>query len=280
MRSMGLDGQAMPPARAEPQGQRRVHRSALPPASSGSAPPCQRAGLVGQFAARTIADRKGAVGRKSDPHGRFSERPRPARSYECRKRRRMNALFNTQPPVALSQMPIELEALMPRPLLLPGENLEHYQLTRQTIIAEIAPKTAVEWLLSFDVVELSWDIQRYRALRHRVLESYRQQAIEQALGRIDLVGIPSEVREHADRRTRLNALSWRADPIAAAEIETRLAAYGFDQDAINVEVYAQARELFLMFETLLVSAQSRRMMLLRDIANQRHAKACRKVQRF
>jgi hypothetical protein len=62
------------------------------------------------------------------------------------------------------------------------------------------------------------------------------------------------------------------DPAAATEIELRLASYGLDAHSINVEVYAQVRELFLMFETLLVSAQSRRTVSLREINNQRHAK--------
>jgi hypothetical protein len=87
------------------------------------------------------------------------------------------------------------------------------------------------------------------------------------------LSIPPDVHEEANYYTRLNALSWRADPAAATEIEGRLAAHGFDRGAINVEVYAQARELFLMFEQLLISAQNRRMRLLREINNQRHAKA-------
>jgi hypothetical protein len=187
----------------------------------------------------------------------------------------MNAPFNTPQPVATFRIPIELEALAPTPLLLPGESLEHYQLMRHAILADIAPRSAIEWLLALDVVELSWDIQRYRILRHKTLETFRQQAIEQTLNRIDLIGIPTSFRVEAKHYTRINALNWRVDPAAATEIELRLAAYGFDQDAINVEVYAQARELFLMFESLLVSTQNRRTILVREIANQRRTKQIR-----
>jgi hypothetical protein len=111
------------------------------------------------------------------------------------------------------------------------------------------------------------------------LETFRQQAIEQVLSRIDLVGVPPSFQSEAEHYTRLNALSWRMDPATATEIETRLAAYGFDQDAINAEAYAQARELFLMFESLLVSTQNRRTILLREINNQRHADEFRKNRR-
>ena len=57
---------------------------------------------------------------------------------------------------------------------------------RQAIFADLAPRSAIEWLLAIDVAEPSWEIQRYRLLRHKLLESCRQKAIEAALRRIDL----------------------------------------------------------------------------------------------
>ena len=66
-----------------------------------------------------------------------------------------------------------------------------------------------------------------------------------------------------------NALSWRYDREAASEIEARLASYGFDQNAITAEVFVQAREVFIMFESLLNSAQQRRIFLLRELNNRR-----------
>ena len=73
------------------------------------------------------------------------------------------------------------------PTLLPGESIERYQLMRRALIADIAPNSAIEWLLAFDVIELSWEIERYRLLRHKILMQYREQAIEQCLCRIDLL---------------------------------------------------------------------------------------------
>ena len=118
-------------------------------------------------------------------------------------------------------------------------------------------------------MELSWDIQRYRILRHKALEGYHQKAIEQALLRIDCVGIPENFESMAHHYTKQNALSWCHDREAASEIEARLASYGFDQSMINAEVFVQAREVFFMFESLLNSAQQRRIFLLREINGQR-----------
>jgi hypothetical protein len=45
----------------------------------------------------------------------------------------------------------DLTALVPAPTLLPGESIERYQLMR-AILSDIAPESAIEWLLAVDVV--------------------------------------------------------------------------------------------------------------------------------
>ncbi|MDA9499482.1 hypothetical protein [Bradyrhizobium sp. CCBAU 11357] len=181
----------------------------------------------------------------------------------------MNGPFQTAREVTATALPAEFAALAPPPLLLPGERLDHYHALQQAIFAELAPRSAIEWLLAIDVAELSWEIQRYRVLRHKLLETYRHKAIEAALRRIDLAGIDPDFEHQAEYYTQQNALSWRTDPIAATEIEARLAAYGFDQDAVTTEVYVQAREVLILFDGLLNAAQTKRMLLLREIRNQR-----------
>lgn len=187
----------------------------------------------------------------------------------------MNAPFHQ---AHAGAVPAELEALAPPPPLLPGESLERYQLLRQAILAELAPRSAIEWLLATDVVEFSWEIQRYRLIRQKLLESYRQRAIEHSLRHVDLAGIPPESVEHASQHIHHNARAWRTDPKAANEIEARLLAYGFDQQSINVEVYLQAREIFLVFEALIASAHNRRISLLREMDIRRYSPGPRRVR--
>jgi len=181
----------------------------------------------------------------------------------------MNGLFHAPHELAVTTLPVEFAALAPPPLLLPGEQLDHYHALRQAIFADLAPRSAIEWLLAIDIAELSWEIQRYRMLRHKLLETYRQKAIETALCHIDMVEIDPDFEEQAEYYTQQNALSWRIDPIAATEIEARLAAYGLDQDAITTDVYVQAHEALVLFEGLLNAAQTKRTLLLREIRHQR-----------
>lgn len=183
----------------------------------------------------------------------------------------MNGPFAPAHQLIATALPAEIEVLAPPPPLLPGESLEHYQALRQAIFADLAPRSVVEWLLAVDIAELSWEIQRYRVLRHKALDAYRQKAIEVALRSIDMVGIAPGFEAEAEYYTLQNALSWRVDAAAATEIDTRLANYGFDQHAITTEVYVQAREIFVLFEGLLNAAQTKRILLLREIRNPRLA---------
>ncbi|WP_448044754.1 hypothetical protein [Bradyrhizobium liaoningense] len=174
------------------------------------------------------------------------------------------SVMRTQPQSA-SILPPQFRALCPPPQLLPGENIDHYQAVQAAIFHDISPQSAIEWLIAIDIAELSWEMQRYRALRHKLLSSYRQKAIEMTLRRIDVAGIPPDLQDLAKIHTMKNALDWQLDPLAATDIETRLHSYGFDQQTLNMEVYVQAREVLSLFEALLNGAHFRRLVLLREL---------------
>jgi hypothetical protein len=51
--------------------------------------------------------------------------------------------------------------------LLPGEDRQDFEAIRQMMIDDIKPETNLEWLWVFDLVELSWEILRYRRLKQK-----------------------------------------------------------------------------------------------------------------
>ncbi len=63
----------------------------------------------------------------------------------------MNGPVQTAQQLTRTAMPVELEILAPPPLLLPGESPERsperHQVRRQAIFADLAPRSAIEWLL-------------------------------------------------------------------------------------------------------------------------------------
>lgn len=181
----------------------------------------------------------------------------------------MNAPVDRAPSHTLNTLPPPFQALCPLPQLLPGENIDHYYALQEVIFRDLAPRTAIEWILAIDIAELSWEMQRYRMLRHRLLSAYRQKAVEATLRRIDVTGIPAHAHEDAELYTIKNALEWQIDPSAKADIEARLRSYGFDQHTLNMEVCVQAREILSFFEALLNGTQLRRLLLLKEINNLR-----------
>ena len=166
-------------------------------------------------------------------------------------------------------IPAQFRSIFEPPRLLPGESLGDYVTVRQMMIDEVAPQSSIEWLWTIDLIELSWDVVRYRSLRAKVLEVYREAAVESLLQRVDSLGIPPAALEMAQRRTRRNVEQWREDPTAAAEIEARLKSKGIDAASINIEVFLQARDLFVMFDSMMHSAQRRQIILLRELASRR-----------
>ncbi|MGY4291878.1 hypothetical protein ACVWXO_011144 [Bradyrhizobium sp. LM2.7] len=147
----------------------------------------------------------------------------------------MSAPFESGQPQTVTDVPIEFDALYPAPQLLPGESLDHYRALQAAIFQDIAPQSAIEWLLAMDIAELSWEMQRDRVLRHRLLNIYRQKQVEVSLRRIDVAGIVPELQGPAEFYTTQNSLDWQLDPAARQDIEARLAANGFDQNAISME---------------------------------------------
>lgn len=133
----------------------------------------------------------------------------------------MNGPVNLPQPQSASLLPPQFAALCPTPQLLPGENIDHY-LALQAVIRDLDPRSAIEWLLAIDIAELSWEMQRYRILRHRLLSTYRQKAIEMTLRRIDVAGIAPDFQDVAEIYTIGNALDWQLDASAALDIEARL----------------------------------------------------------
>jgi hypothetical protein len=162
-------------------------------------------------------------------------------------------------------VPAVLRSLADPSGLLPGENRRDFEAIRQMMIDDIEPETNLEWLWIFDLVELSWEILRYRSLKQKILQASRVSAIESILQRLDGAGMPEHALQNMRLQTMRNAAEWSDHPKAAMEIESRLERHGIDVVAINAEVFIQTRDTFALFDGLLHSAQSRRIILLREI---------------
>jgi hypothetical protein len=166
-------------------------------------------------------------------------------------------------------VPAELKAFADPSCLLPGESERDFELIRQMIIEDIGPRTKIEWLWTLDLIELSWEILRYRRLKEKTLQINRGNAIASLLQRLDGAGMPPQARSIVRAHCERAAHEWSEDRDAASDIEMRLARNGFDSAVINTETFVQAQQTFVLFDQLMQSAQHRRIALLREIASRR-----------
>jgi hypothetical protein len=88
-------------------------------------------------------------------------------------------------------LPAQLMPFSEPSLLLPGENLRDFATIRQMMVDDIQPVTNIEWLWTLDLVELSWEILRYRNLKNTILDTHRAAAIAAILQRLDGEGMPA-----------------------------------------------------------------------------------------
>lgn len=174
-------------------------------------------------------------------------------------------------------VPEDLKIFEESSCLLPGESRQQFEIIRKMIVNDVRPKTNLEWLWVLDLIELSWEVLRYRRMKEKILEIYRVDAIASILQQMDGIGMPSQSRAFVESNSRRNAIEWRDDPAAASEIEARLAAGGFDTAAVNAEVYLLAQVSFGFFDRLMQSAQSRRKNLLREITGHRVLESRNKI---
>ena len=172
-------------------------------------------------------------------------------------------------PVQGLSVPAEFRTFEESSRLLPGESRGEFDMIRQMIIEDIGPRTNIEWLWTLDLIELSWEILRYRRLKEKTLHVYRGNAIASLLQRLDGAGMPAQSRLMVHVHCERAATEWCEDREAASEIEARLERNGFDSAAINAEVFTQAQQAFGLFDQLMQSAQHRRIMLLREVTTRR-----------
>lgn len=96
------------------------------------------------------------------------------------------------------KMPAELQAFSEPCDLLPGESRSDFEAIRQMMVENVQPETNLEWLWTLDLIELSWEILRYRGLKQRVLAEYRHCAIREILLRLDGEGMSAEQFPHLE----------------------------------------------------------------------------------
>ncbi|MDD1518407.1 hypothetical protein ACNJYD_12915 [Bradyrhizobium sp. DASA03005] len=97
----------------------------------------------------------------------------------------MNGAISPPQIAAVERIAVTIRGAVPSTLTIARRDVDHYRALQSAIFRYADPQSASECLLAINMAELSSETQRYRILRHRLLNTYRTKAVEMTLHRVD-----------------------------------------------------------------------------------------------
>ncbi|WP_457936104.1 hypothetical protein [Mesorhizobium sp. 10J20-29] len=80
-------------------------------------------------------------------------------------------------------VPERILELLGAPPILDSENLDHYRKFQLQFALEYQPKTMTEWLLVNDLVDINWEIQRYRRVKAVIPKAAGPSTFQKVIGK-------------------------------------------------------------------------------------------------
>jgi hypothetical protein len=184
----------------------------------------------------------------------------------------MSAIERAQPAAPALAGPPGFDLFGPPPLLA-VENRGAYDRLLARVAADLGPHDAMEMMWVKDIVDLIWEVLRYRRFRAVIIDAARHDALDAtarslAIGCGDDPGDGERLSDHAGGR-------WLSDPAAKSEVLHILGAHGMSEETIAAEAFLRRGDDIERIEKLLISAERRRDAVLREIAAYREVFAAR-----
>jgi hypothetical protein len=170
-------------------------------------------------------------------------------------------------------VPRELKDVFGSPPLISGEDAEAYNGLLAAVAASVLPKDAIQWMFVRDIVDISWQILRERRIEVAVIETARKEVILDLLKSTHGSSGQAESALYRVFSTDDEAQGWLADPKARKEVESKLAARGYQRDEILGKAYVRAAPQIGLIQSRLQSYERRRASILRDIEKYNEALA-------
>ncbi len=143
-------------------------------------------------------------------------------------------------------------------LLLEGEDEAGYNRFLAEVSGAVKPADIFEEFWVRDVVDLTWEIFRYRRLKAELINSSRSTGVQRLLG--SLGNFPASD----------TAQGWAAgDPTATKEVSEQLESAGWDMDTVLAQTLAAKLDEVERIDSLIRSAELRRNAVLHEVERHR-----------
>jgi hypothetical protein len=185
---------------------------------------------------------------------------KPASRVGTRKKSKKSTKRNTVPldSVPLALPPIELAKFFADPPLVGLENREDFYKFFSVIGAAIKPPDVIAWLFTWDVVCLSWEIRRERAVKADIIKSAQGRAAARFLGRIEDIGERYDLNEDLEK-------GYQEVRRFTREHVAKLADNGYGPEDIVAEAYVIGAAEIDAIDRRIASYETRRMAVMKAL---------------
>jgi hypothetical protein len=172
--------------------------------------------------------------------------------------------LDTAPPAA---PPNELADLFADPPLVGNEKREDFDGFFSAITAAVKPVDAIAWFYTWDVVCLSWEIRRERAVKVGIIKSAKIDFLSALLKLGNLVSLTGTRGSKISARPNGNfeARQWVKNPESLPEISKLLADSGYGPSDLLAKAYILGRDNIDAIDRRIASYEARRMAVMRAV---------------
>lgn len=165
----------------------------------------------------------------------------------------------------------ELEDLIPRPMLFPGEDSIAYEDLRDALLGDLAPGAPYERALAENLVTLEWEAIRHRRMRDTLIKA---KARDLAIA-FSATGEFQELfrHEYDSEDERLGFALVGADRNLVAEATAALQEHGISLEEIFAKAYSRVSNQLELHEKKLADLEIRRRRLRDDYERLKAARA-------
>ena len=163
----------------------------------------------------------------------------------------------------------ELEDLIPRPMLFPGEDSVAYEDLRDALLGDLAPGAPYERALAENLVTLEWEAIRHRRMRDTLIKA---KARDLAIGVFSTREVRDAFRPNETHK-RLGFALVSADRKSAAKAAAALKKHEISLDEIFAKAYSHVADQLELHEKKLADLETRRRRLRDDYERLKAARA-------
>ncbi len=164
-----------------------------------------------------------------------------------------------------AEPPTDLQSLFGPAPLLAGEDARAYEALKGQIRAAVAPTDVIEEIWVRDVLDLLWETMRLRRLKAKLMQAAAHEGLDELLRPL------TEILEHQDLSN-----GWaRRDARSVKKVDALLQQAGLDPEAIAAQTLAVKLDAFERIDRMIMQAEARRNMILREIDRHRDVLARR-----